>query len=101
MSTSQELPTVGCSVEGCAYHHEDTCHAASVTIGGVPGDANCVTFIPLDERGGLDNVIATVGACQRADCTHNDALVCGAAAVAVGAGQDNSAHADCLTYEAS
>jgi hypothetical protein len=41
--------------------------------------------------------MGSVGACQRAECTHNSALECTATAVKVGFhGTD---HADCLTYE--
>ena len=45
--------------------------------------------------GGLPKVLAQVGACQRAECVHNDHLMCKAAEVHVGPGRDN---ADCLTY---
>ena len=45
---------------------------------------------------GCPKVLASVGACQRSECSHNEHLMCGAAAVRVGPGADN---ADCLTYE--
>ena len=60
-----DLPNVrACSVTGCSYNH-DGCHAAAVTIG---ADEQCVTFIPLDAKGGIDTVQAHVGACQAIDC---------------------------------
>ena len=97
MSASlMDLPAVAeCSVDGCSYNHDHACNAAAVTIGAGGSDANCATFIPLDMKGGLDRVISHVGACQRADCTHNSALECTAAAVRIGHGTDA---ADCLTY---
>jgi hypothetical protein len=66
-----------------------------VTIAGTPGDAACATFIPLSRRGGLDRVLAHVGACQRDECIYNSALECHAPSVRIGAGQDL---ADCLTF---
>jgi hypothetical protein len=53
------------------------------------------TFIRLTVKGGLDMVIAQVGACQRPDCQHNEALECRAPAVRIGSGSDK---ADCLTF---
>lgn len=92
MSATLEMPHVAeCSVAGCSYNH-DGCRAFAVTI---TDDSSCGTFIPLSAKGGLDRVMAQVGACQRADCTHNDHLECHADAVRVGPGADL---ADCLTY---
>ncbi|WP_394550710.1 DUF1540 domain-containing protein [Agromyces sp. MMS24-JH15] len=97
--TIDDLPRVSeCSVLGCSYNDHSSCHAAAVTIAGTPGDASCVTFIPLGSKGGLDKVVSHVGACQRAECSHNDHLECTASAVRIGAGGDA---ADCLTYEVS
>lgn len=97
MSTLMDLPAVAeCSVAGCSYNDHSSCHAGAVTIGRSADDASCATFIPLGVKGGLDKVIAHVGACQRDDCTHNSHLECTAPSVRVGAGHDL---ADCLTYE--
>jgi hypothetical protein len=99
MSVLEELPEVTtCTVEGCGYNHDHGCHAGAVTIAGHVGDAACATFIPLSAKGGLDKVIAHVGACQRTDCSHNSELECAAPAIRVGAGQGVSAPADCLTF---
>ncbi|WP_448062405.1 DUF1540 domain-containing protein [Cellulomonas hominis] len=96
MSTLMELPRITeCSVAGCSYSDHSGCHAAAITVGGGAGEAQCATFIPLSVKGGLDRVVSHVGACQRVDCTHNDALSCGAEAVRIGAGHDI---ADCLTF---
>ncbi|GIG30795.1 DUF1540 domain-containing protein [Cellulomonas marina] len=92
MSTLMDLPEVAtCSVAGCSYNTHDHCHAAAVTITG----SACGTFIPLGVKGGLDKVVSHVGACQRAECTHNASLECTADSVRVGAGMST---ADCLTY---
>lgn len=94
MST-MEMPTVSeCSVDGCSYNHGG-CHAFAITVGGGNGTAECGTFIGLGTKGGLDSVIARVGACQRTDCSHNAGLECTAPSIRVGAGHDL---ADCLTF---
>jgi len=94
MSVQQDLaPVHECSVTGCAYNHDVSCHAGAITIGG--DNAACGTFIDISFKGGLD-VQAKVGACHRAECRHNDALECRAESIRVGPGRDV---ADCLTYE--
>ncbi|GAA4288365.1 DUF1540 domain-containing protein [Georgenia daeguensis] len=97
MSTVMDLPPVTtCSVAGCSYNDEhEHCHAAAITISGAGSDAQCATFIPLSHHGGLEKVVAHVGACSREDCVHNQSLECSAPAVRVGPGRDS---ADCLTY---
>lgn len=100
MTTLMEMPEVtSCTVDGCSYNHDHDCHAGAVTIAGVPGDASCATFIPLSTKGGLDKVVAHVGACQRVDCVHNEDLECAASSIRVGAGPQDPHHADCLTFE--
>ncbi len=47
-----------------------------------------------DTKGGVEEA-GHVGACHRADCSHNSALECTADHVEIGAGQDV---ADCLTF---
>lgn len=97
MTTLAELPHVTeCTVLGCSYNDHSNCHAGAITIVGAGDDAQCATFIPLNVKGGLDKVLASVGACQRTDCVHNSDLECTATAVRVGAGHDL---ADCLTYQ--
>lgn len=98
MSTLAEMPQVSeCTVAGCSYNNHSACHAGAVTIGGHGAAAQCATFIPLNVKGGLDTVLASVGACQRADCAFNENLSCTASEVRVGAAGDL---ADCLTYTA-
>lgn len=98
MSTVLDLPlVVECTVAGCSYNDHRGCHAGAITVGGSGESASCATFIPLDLKGGLSQVVAHVGACQRADCSHNSALECTAIAVHIGSQGDP---ADCLTYTA-
>ncbi|MTD13298.1 DUF1540 domain-containing protein [Nakamurella sp. YIM 132087] len=97
MTAAVDMPKISeCTVSGCSYNDHSSCHAFAVTIGGANGDAECATFIPLADKGGLPTVTGQVGACQRADCVHNESLECTAGTVKIGAGHDL---ADCLTYE--
>ncbi|MER7440556.1 hypothetical protein [Micromonospora avicenniae] len=50
----------------------------------------------LPVLGGVADLTAQVGACQRADCQHNDQLECRAPAIRVGPDNDL---ADCITYD--
>ncbi|ARU50962.1 MULTISPECIES: DUF1540 domain-containing protein [Cellulosimicrobium] len=99
MSSLTEMPqVVECSIDGCGYNHDHGCHAGAVTIAGHAGDAECATFIPLGTKGGLEKVLAHVGACQRTDCVHNASLECSAPSIRVGAGASGEDKADCLTF---
>ncbi|RZU54486.1 uncharacterized protein DUF1540 [Krasilnikovia cinnamomea] len=94
MTDTLQMPLVHeCTVTGCGYNHGG-CHAFAITIG--RENANCATFIDTAAKGGLDKVIAQVGACMRTDCRHNSELECRAPSIRVGPGQDQ---ADCQTYE--
>ncbi|GAB3308570.1 DUF1540 domain-containing protein [Geodermatophilus aquaeductus] len=89
-------PVSECTVSGCSYNdHDHGCHAFAITVSGHDGSADCGTFIPLTVRGGLPRAEAQVGACQRTDCRHNDALECRADGIRVGLDHDT---AHCLTF---
>ena len=93
MTSMLEMPQVSdCTATTCAYNH-DGCHAFAVSIN---SDAECATFLSLNQKGGLD-VVAQVGACQRQNCVHNRELECVAPSIHVGRSAD---HADCLSYQA-
>ncbi|MGV9408496.1 DUF1540 domain-containing protein [Nocardia sp. NPDC003693] len=97
--TTMEMPHVAeCTVSNCSYNH-DGCHAYAINVSGHNGTADCGTFIPLTIKGGLDRVTSMVGACQRADCTHNRDLECTATDIHVGPGSGADT-ARCLTYSA-
>lgn len=89
--TTINLPLISdCAEADCSFNH-DGCHAPAVTV----GDTNCLTFLPLTLRGGIDDAHAEVGACKSANCKHNENLVCHASAVKIGADG-----AECLTFSA-
>lgn len=94
MATVIGLPIVSsCSVSSCGFNH-DGCHAHAISV--VASDhAHCGTFVNTAEKGGHAES-ALVGACTRADCTHNANLSCTAEAIQVGAAFDAAA---CLTFE--
>ena len=90
MTDLLEMPSVhDCSATSCAYNHEG-CHAFAISMN---SDAECATSLSLDDKGGLD-VVARVGARQRADCVNNQALECRAPFASVGSA---AAGADCLS----
>ena len=92
--TTMSLPIIStCSAEGCSYNHDHDCHAAAITVLN-HGSAACGTFVEGDHTAGMEEA-GHVGACHRADCTHNSALECTADHIDVGAMDDV---ADCLTY---
>jgi hypothetical protein len=95
MVETMQMPRVqACATTECGYNH-DGCRAFAITVGG-QSHASCDTFIVTNDKGGLD-LIASVGACKRADCRYNTELECHAPAIQVGPTRDT---ADCLTYQA-
>ncbi len=90
-----EMPRVQeCTVGECSYNHNG-CRAFAITVGSL-NHAHCDTFIDVSAKGGLEKVIAQVGACKRSDCRHNDDLECHAPAIRVAPGRHS---ADCMTYD--
>ena len=85
-----------CSVTNCSFNDHTNCNAAAITVGGAENHAHCATFIDTSATGGLPKVLASVGACQREECRHNNHLMCDAHDVRVGPGAEL---ADCLTYQ--
>ncbi|MSS83364.1 DUF1540 domain-containing protein [Actinomycetaceae bacterium WB03_NA08] len=93
----KNLPIISdCTVSACSYNN-DGCRAGAITVEAFGNEAACGTFIPLSVKGGLPTMMASVGACQRADCTHNELLTCGAPTIKIGTGTST---ADCLTFSA-
>ncbi|MER6590500.1 DUF1540 domain-containing protein [Micromonospora purpureochromogenes] len=96
MTTSIEMPRVQeCTVVSCAYNRTNDCHAFAITVGS-SDHAHCHTFVEMPVRGGIEQLIAQVGACSRSDCRHNSELECHAPAITVAPDQDM---ADCVTYQ--
>ncbi|MEH0844342.1 DUF1540 domain-containing protein [Micromonospora sp. CPCC 205711] len=96
MTAATQMPKVQeCTVVSCAYNHTNDCHAFAITVGS-SDHAHCHTFVELPVRGGIDQLVAQVGACSRADCRHNSDLECHAPSITVGPRTDM---ADCMTYQ--
>ncbi|MFC0006013.1 DUF1540 domain-containing protein [Micromonospora siamensis] len=97
MTAAMEMPRVQeCVATSCAYNQTNACHAFAITIGS-SDHAHCHTFIDMPVRGGIETLVAQVGACQRSDCRHNSELECHAPSIRVGPDNDG---ADCMTYAA-
>jgi hypothetical protein len=95
MTQVLQMPRVQeCTVSACGYN-QGGCRAFAITIGS-RNHSSCDTFIDTTDKGGLDMVVAQVGACKRADCQHNAGLECRAPQIQVGSHQDR---ADCMTYQ--
>jgi hypothetical protein len=94
---AMRMPEVSeCTVTECAYNTDQNCHAMAITIGEDPDDPTCDTYFESDIHGGVQDVIAGVGACKASDCQHNDSFECTAPSIQVGFRQDQ---VDCLTFE--
>lgn len=93
MTVTAHPRVTDCTALSCAYNDHRGRHAVGITIDNAD---NCATFFPVDIDGGLPSVIATVGACQRTDCVHNEHAACTASEEHIGTG---TASAHCLTYE--
>lgn len=95
MTAMMEMPRVQeCTVHGCSYNHNG-CRAFAITVGSM-NHAHCDTFVETPNKGGIESIVAQVGACKRDDCQFNIGLECRAPAITVAAGQDM---ADCMTYQ--
>ncbi|MEH0823623.1 MULTISPECIES: DUF1540 domain-containing protein [unclassified Micromonospora] len=96
MTAAIEMPRVQeCTVVSCAYNRSNDCHAFAITVGS-SDRARCHTFVEMPVRGGIEQLIAQVGACSRSDCQHNSELECHAPAITVAPDRDM---ADCVTYQ--
>ncbi|EEH64490.1 hypothetical protein HMPREF0044_0227 [Gleimia coleocanis DSM 15436] len=80
-------PEINCATTSCSFNNNG-CGAYAATI----GTKGCVTFLEIGVRPTIKHE-ATVGACQRTDCTFNHDLACDATAVTV-------TNAECQTFTA-
>lgn len=81
-----------CAVLDCAYN-VDGCRAYAVSVNTA---SECSTYIPREDKAGVPEVNAHVGACQRASCVHNMDLECVAMKVEFAR---SDGIAECLSYE--
>jgi len=86
-----------CDVTDCAYNKNNACHTLAITVGG-PNDPSpcCDTYLHANQKGGMMDVQAGVGACKVDKCSYNTALECSAPSVKVGMHGSNP---DCLTFK--
>ena len=82
-----------CNMGECSYNTANKCMAAAVVIGGPHQE--CDTFLKGQEKGGLKDPAAIVGACKVKQCGFNKNLMCIAKNIKVGA---HEGHADCTTF---
>jgi len=90
-------PIHQCSVSGCTFNADVSCHAPAITVGD-HGANHCATFLGLPTKHSTSPA-GHVGACQLSDCTHNADLTCTASTIEVGAA--GNGETECLTYAAA
>ena len=81
----------------CSYNRNKECHAMAITVGS-GGHPMCDTLIKSSQKGGVMDMMGSVGACKEADCKFNQVLECSASGgIHVARHAD---HADCSTFAA-
>ena len=84
-----------CTVSDCAYNKGQSCHAMGITIDN-PTKATCATFTPATNGvGGMETVIASIGACKATSCVNNKGMMCSADSVKIGMSEGK---VSCLSY---
>lgn len=92
-----EMPKVlECLMDECAYNKEKKCHAMAITVGGGMCPL-CDTFMKTVKKGGVADMIGTVGACKVENCQLNTSLECNAGGIRVVL---HNQHAECATFKA-
>jgi hypothetical protein len=82
-----------CEVLQCSYNMDKQCCTPAITVG--REHPACDTFFQSSQKGGLKNMIGSVGACKESDCFFNKSLECSASGIDVGLHEN---HADCITF---
>ena len=91
----KSMPQVqACEATECLYNHDGKCHTFGITVGG--DEPCCDTFMQGSQKGGMQDIIAGVGACHVSSCAFNSDFECSANAISVAM---KSGHADCATYK--
>jgi hypothetical protein len=89
----ETVAVVECDVTKCAYNREMKCHTPAITVGSMcPA---CDTYTKGASKAGESDIIGTVGACRKDDCSFNQSLECTAPGIHVA---PHMFHADCATY---
>ena len=93
---AMKMPTIfDCNMKECAYNAEKNCHAMAITIGSA--SQICDTFMKRAQKGGVMDMVGSVGACKVEGCKFNDSLECMAEGIHIGMHAD---HAECDTFAA-
>lgn len=85
-----------CAVTDCSYNRNKECHAMAITVG-AGKHPMCDTLFKSSQKGGIMDMMGSVGACKEEDCKYNQALECSASGIHVAIHAD---HADCSTFAA-
>lgn len=94
VNMAMSMPRISkCDVTECSYNRKNECHAMAITVGGL--HPICDTFYKSNNKGGVADMIAGVGACKIETCKFNKSLECSAAGINIG---HHSDHADCMTF---
>ena len=92
-----EMPKViECLMDECAYNADKECHARAITVGG-GACPMCDTAMKSVKKGGVIDMIGSVGACKVENCRFNDSLECSAVGISV---MLHDQHAECGTFKA-
>lgn len=91
---TMKMPMIlDCNMMDCAYNNGNACHAMAITIG--DSSPVCDTYLERSQKGGVMDMVGSVGACKVDRCKFNKMLECTADGVHVGIHAD---HAECDTF---
>ncbi len=91
----KKMPEViGCEATECLYNSDGKCHTFGITIG--DEEPMCDTYKSSKGKGGIEDIMAGVGACHTSSCKYNENYECSANSIIV---KMKSGHADCGTYQ--
>lgn len=94
--TKELMPSITeCEVWNCTFNNEHKCHALAINVGGEEKCPQCDTFLQLNSKSGVQDMIAGVGACKVQNCRYNKMLECIANGIKV---KMHLNHPDCATF---
>lgn len=86
---------LNCQAEDCLYNSDSTCTTFAITIGG--DEPCCDTYMnKSSSKGGVEGIIAGVGACHVSNCSYNNEFECKAEGIKV---STEAGHPDCSTFK--
>lgn len=91
----KQMPQVqACEASQCLYNRDGKCHTFGITVG--KEEPCCDTFMQGSAKGGVQDILAGVGACHVSSCSFNSNFECGAGSVQV---TMKAGHPDCGTFQ--